>query len=72
MREARNLIQSGAVIPLGSALAAARGSVPGEVIDGKLCRGGRGWQYRATFLGPDGRVSRVTIDAKTGEVVGVK
>jgi uncharacterized membrane protein YkoI len=72
MRQARDLIRSGEAIPLVAAMRAARGSIPGEMIDGKLCRGGRGLHYLITILGPDGRVVRVTVDAKTSEVVGVR
>jgi uncharacterized membrane protein YkoI len=72
LREARDLIQSGAVIPLRAALGAARASVNGDMIDGKLCRGGKGYQYVVTLLGLDGRVLRVTVDARSGDVVGVR
>jgi uncharacterized membrane protein YkoI len=72
LRETRDLIQSGAVMPLRAALRAARASIDGDLIDSKLCKDGRGYQYVVTILGLDGRVLRVTVDAKTGEVVGVK
>ena len=42
------------------------------MIDSRLCRGGSGYQYVVTFLGSDGRVKRVTVDARTGKVAGVR
>jgi uncharacterized membrane protein YkoI len=72
MREARALIQSGDIIPLAAALRAARAAASGEMIDGRLCRGGGGLQYVVTFLGAEGRVKRVTVDAQSGTVAGVR
>ena len=42
------------------------------MIDGNLCGDPGNYRYVVTFLGTDGRVIRATINAKTGEVVGVK
>jgi uncharacterized membrane protein YkoI len=70
--QARSVIQSGQAIPLAAAIRAARGSAEGEMIDSRLCRGGSGYQYVVTFLGSDGRVKRVTLDARTGKVAGVR
>ncbi len=70
--EARPLVQAGTIVPLLSALGAARRAVKGEMIDGDLCGGPDNYRYVVTFLGPDGKVVRATINAKTGEVVSVK
>jgi uncharacterized membrane protein YkoI len=72
MRQARDLVRSGDAIPLAAAMRAARDAAPGEMIDGKLCRGGSGLQYIVTILGPEGRVVRVTVDAKSGSVLGAR
>src|ERR1044072_5405690 len=70
--QARSVIQAGQAIPLAAALRAARGSPEGGMIDSRLCHGGSGYQYVVTFLGSDGRVTRVTVDARTGKVAGVR
>jgi uncharacterized membrane protein YkoI len=70
--QARPLVQAGTIVPLLSALGAARRAVKGEMIDGDLCGGPGNYRYVVTFLGPDGKVIRATINATTGEVVGVK
>jgi uncharacterized membrane protein YkoI len=72
MREARALVQAGEIMPMTGVLRGARDVGKGEMIDGRLCRGKNGLQYVVTFLGPDGRVRRVMLDARTGDVVGVK
>ncbi|WP_448148420.1 PepSY domain-containing protein [Labrys miyagiensis] len=72
LAEARPLVQAGTIVPLVSVLGAARRAVKGEMIDGDLCGGPGNYRYVVTFLGPDGKVIRATINAKTGEVVGVK
>ena len=70
--EARPLVQSGAIVPLMSAIGAARHAAKGEMIDGSLCGAAGNYRYVVTFLGPDGHVSRVTIDARSGGVLSVK
>ena len=70
--QARPLVQAGIIVPLLSALGAARQAAGGEMIDGSLCGAAGNYRYVVTFLGPDGRVIKVTINAHTGEVVGVK
>ncbi len=72
LSEARPLVKAGTIVPLLSALGAARRAVKGEMIDGNLCGDPGNYRYVVTFLGTDGRVIRATINAKTGEVVGVK
>jgi uncharacterized membrane protein YkoI len=72
MRDARAMVKSGKIVPMGEALRAARGAARGDMIDGRLCHGGGGLQYVVTFLGPEGRVRRVTIDARSGAVTGVR
>ena len=70
--QARPLVQAGTIVPLMSALGAARRSTKGEMIAGSLCGSAGNYRYVVTFLRTDGRVIRVTIDARTGEVVSVK
>ncbi|WP_448953380.1 PepSY domain-containing protein [Labrys neptuniae] len=72
LSEARPLVKAGTIVPLISALGAARRAVKGEMIDGNLCGDPGSYRYVVTFLGTDGRVIRATINAKTGEVVSVK
>jgi uncharacterized membrane protein YkoI len=70
--EARRLVASGEVVPLVAAARAARASADGEMIGGRLCNDGLDYVYVVTFLGQDGRVSRVTINARNGDVLSVR
>lgn len=72
MASARPLVKAGQVIPIMGAIRAARDAARGEVIDGRFCESGGGYQYVVTFLASDGRVVRVSVDAQTGRVTGVR
>ena len=71
-KERRALIESGAVLRLAVAVHAVRGSVPGVLVRARLCHRGEGLVYVLTVLGHDGKVTRVTIDAVKGTLVGVR
>ena len=70
--QVRSLIDSGQVIPTAAATRAARGAAQGELIGQRLCGSGSGYQYVVTFLRQDGKVTRVSIDARSGAVLAVK
>lgn len=68
--QARALVQSGQVLPLSAIVARLQGGGRAEIVDAALCGGGGGYVYRLTVLGQGGRVSRVTVNARSGQVVG--
>jgi len=59
--EARQAVSSGQAMPLSAAL--ARAGVSGEVVDVQLCEEGGRYVYHASVLGPDGRVTQVSVPA---------
>lgn len=69
---ARDVIGRGEAMPLVEAARAARDAIDGEIIGGRLCSDGAGYVYMMTLLAPDGRVSRVTVDAQSGAVLSVR
>ncbi len=69
---ARDVIARGEAMPLVEAARAARDAIDGEIIGGRLCSDGAGYVYMMTLLSPDGRVSRVTVDALSGAVLSVR
>jgi uncharacterized membrane protein YkoI len=69
-KERRAEIESGRVVRLASALRAARSSVPGTLIRARLCHGNDGLVYVLTVLARDGKVTRLTVDAVKGSLVG--
>jgi uncharacterized membrane protein YkoI len=66
----RAAISSGKAVQLGVALRAARGRVVGEVVKARLCEGPKGLLYMLTVLARDGKVTRLRVDAASGNVVG--
>jgi uncharacterized membrane protein YkoI len=62
------VIASGQVIPLTTAMATLSGRSR-EVVRVRLCQGPKGYVYLLTLLARDGKVTRVTVDAKNGLVL---
>lgn len=69
-RERQAAIQSGKVIHLATAMRAAKKRMPGTVVRASLCHGTDGLVYVLTVLARDGKVSRLTVDAVKGTLVG--
>jgi len=69
-KERRAASESGTLIRLAAAMHAAKGRMPGTVVQARLCHGAGGLVYVLTVLARDGRVARLTVDATSGTVVG--
>jgi uncharacterized membrane protein YkoI len=74
----RELVATRKVVPLATAIRAARGMAEArssrsraksDVISARLCRGPNGLVYRLTVLARDGKVARLTVDAASGKLV---
>ncbi len=63
-------IAAGQAVKLAAAMHAVRGRAGGEIIGARLCPGPRGLAYVLTLLGRDGKVTRATVDAANGTVIG--
>src|SRR5215510_3105941 len=59
-------------VPLAAAQKSARARVPGEIVRARLCQEQERLIYQLTVLPRDGKVRRVTVDAKNGSVVNVR
>ena len=68
--ELRDEIAANRAIPQANALRAARSAVPAEPVRARLCRHDGALVYIITALAKDGKVTRITLDAETGRVVG--
>jgi uncharacterized membrane protein YkoI len=64
----RAAITSGKAMRLGAALKPVKRR-GGEVVRARLCEGGKGLVYLLTVLGRDGKVTRLTVDATSGDAV---
>jgi uncharacterized membrane protein YkoI len=62
-------VQSGQVLPLAKVLALVEREHPGQVLEVELESEGRGWLYEIKLLQPDGRLTRLKVDARTGEIL---
>lgn len=70
---ARSAVEAGEVRPLEDILARIRPSYPGRLLDARLRQRGPGsWLYDIRLLQPDGRVLALTVDARSGRVLGVR
>jgi uncharacterized membrane protein YkoI len=60
------------LMPLGSVLEAIAQRFPGRALDARLSRGEGDAIYRIKWLGEDGRVRDITVDARTGQIRQVR
>jgi uncharacterized membrane protein YkoI len=60
------------VVSLGSVLDAIARRFPGHALDAQLSGTGQDKVYRIKWLGQDGRVRDVTVDAQTGRILQVR
>jgi len=69
-KERRAEAASGTLVRLAAAIHAAKGRMPGTVVQARLCHGQDGLVYVLTVLAHDGRVARIVVDAAKGTLVG--
>ena len=66
----RAAITSNRAVSLGVALRSVRRKLAGEMVKARLCEGPKGLVYVLTMLARDGKVTSVSVDAASGDVVG--
>jgi uncharacterized membrane protein YkoI len=66
----RAVIATGQVMRLAAAIRTSHVGRGGEIIKARLCKGPNGFVYVLTLLARDGKVTRTTVDATNGAVVG--
>jgi len=69
-KERKAVEESGKVIHLAAAMRAARKRAPGTLVQARLCNSKDGLVYVLTVLAHDGKVTRLTVDAVKGTLVG--
>ena len=70
--EDRVVAQAQGVQPLGRILRAIGQSYPGRALDAELLEGAEPPVYRIKWLGEDGKVREVRVDARTGNILEVR
>ena len=68
----RTAIDERRAVPLAAVRKSVRARVPGEMVRARLCQEPERLIYLLTVLPRDGKVRRVTVDAKSGTVVTVR
>lgn len=73
---ARQALQSGEILPLDKILASVAATHPGQVLEVELDRerygGKKIWVYEIKSMTQDGKLQKLEVDAKTGEVLQVR
>lgn len=67
--ERRQAVQAGQAMPLTQATRQLRPEHRGEVVNARLCRAGNGLVYLLTVLDRHGKVMRLRLDARSGQIV---
>lgn len=67
--ERSQAVQAGQAIPLNQATRQLRPEHRGEVVRARLCRSGGGLVYLLTVLDRHGKVMRLRLDARSGQLV---
>ena len=62
-------VQSGQVLPLAKVLALVEREHPGQVLEVELESEGQVWLYEIKLLQPNGRLTKLKVDARTGEIL---
>jgi uncharacterized membrane protein YkoI len=70
--ERRAATTSGQLIKVATVIKTVKGRGHREVIRVRLCHSPKGLVYVLTLLGRDGKVTRATVDATSGLVVGAR
>lgn len=65
-------VQAGEVLPLPQVLERVGRTHPGQVMEVELEREDGRWVYEIRVLQADGRLARLELDARTGELLRVK
>ena len=66
---ARAAVAAGEVMPLPRLLQQVQKAYPGQVLEVELEREHGRWAYELRLLQPDGRLLKLQVDARTGEVM---
>jgi uncharacterized membrane protein YkoI len=70
-RDARAAVQSGQASPLSKMLSRIRSAAGGEIVPPpQLCEQGGRLVYIVNVLSPGGQVTRLTVDAVSGSILG--
>jgi uncharacterized membrane protein YkoI len=67
--DTREHVQRHGLIPLNDVVRSARGGAQADLISARLCETAGNLVYMIAMLGRDGKVMRLTVDARSGDVI---
>jgi uncharacterized membrane protein YkoI len=67
--ETREHVQKHGLIALNNVVRSARGGAQADLISARLCETAGNLVYMVAMLGRDGKVMRITVDARSGDVI---
>jgi uncharacterized membrane protein YkoI len=67
--ETREQVQRHGLVPLNDVVRSARGGSQTDLISARLCETAGNLVYMIAMLGRDGKLSRLTVDARSGDVI---
>ena len=70
--QARAAVQAGEVLPLRTLLDRLEKSHPGQVLEVELERDDGGWIYEIKLLQAGGRLVKLKVDARSGELLSAR
>ena len=69
---ARKALEAGEILPLAKILDRLRAVYPGDALEVELERDDNRWLYEVKLLRSDGKLLKLKVDARDGEVIGAK
>ncbi len=70
--EVRGHVEKHGLAPLNDVVRAARGGIEADLISARLCETAGNLVYMIAMLGRDGKLMRLTVDARTGDVINLR
>ena len=70
--DTREQVAKHGLIPLHDVVRSARGAGQADLISARLCETSGNMVYMIAMLGRDGKVARLTVDARTGELINTR
>jgi uncharacterized membrane protein YkoI len=69
VEDTRSSVQQHGLVSLHEVIRSVQSANPADLISARLCETNGNMVYMIALLGKNGRVMRMTIDARTGEVI---
>ena len=69
---ARRALEHGEIRPLDQIIASVKSNVTGNIVSVEIEHFGPAWDYELRVLDRDGRIRRVTVDARSAQILKIE